>query len=72
MLTRCQDSVTVCGITNMPFVVLHTLQKVRIQFQGAPRNGNDVTEKLMKHFNTHRHSCTRTHTDAAVHSERER
>ena len=42
MLTRSQDSVTVCGITNMSFVELHTLQKVRIQFQVALRKGNGM------------------------------
>ena len=43
---------TVCGITNMSFVGFHTLQKVRIQFPVAPRKGNDMTEKLMKHIHT--------------------
>ena len=52
MLTRCQDSVTVRGITNMSFVGIHTLQNVRIQFPVAPRKGNDMTEKLMKHIHT--------------------
>ena len=52
MPTRCQDSVTVCGITNMSFVGLHTLQKVIIQFPVAPRKGNDMTEKLIKHIHT--------------------
>ena len=52
MRTRCQDSVTVCGITNMSFVGLHTLQKVRIQFPVAHRKGNDMIEKLMKHIHT--------------------
>ena len=41
MRTRCQDSVIVCGITNMSFVGLHTLQKVKIQFLVAP---------MMKHI----------------------
>ena len=40
----------VCDITNMSFVGLHSLQKVRIQFPFAPRKGNDMTEKLMKHI----------------------
>ena len=52
MLTRCQDSVTVCGITNLSFVGLHTLQKVRIQFPFAHRKGDDMPEKSMKHIHT--------------------
>ena len=40
----------VCDITNMSFVGLQSLQKVRIQFPFAPRKGNDMTQKFMKHI----------------------
>ena len=43
---------TVCCITNLSFVGLHTLQKVRIQLPGAPRKGNDMIEKLVKNIHT--------------------
>ena len=47
----------VCDITNMSFVGLHSLQKVRIQFPFAPRKGNDMTEKLMKHIHIGTRAC---------------
>ena len=51
----------VCGITNMSFVGLHSLQKVRIQFPFAPRKGNDMTKKLMKHIHIYIGTRARAH-----------